>query len=235
MEYAIIAAGEGSRLVSEGIQCPKPLVSVGGQPLIDRIIGQYNAVGASTVYIVINAGSPALDTHLRSKHYPVAIQLVRQTTPSSLHSFHALLQRYPGIDVCCLATTDTVFLQDEFEQYIQAFTADRSVDALMAVTAYIDDEKPLYVAVDGDWHVQAFLDRPVDGLKYVSGGVYCLRSKALQSIDGLIRNGEARMRNYQRALLAEGLTVKAYPFTKIIDVDHAADIQKAEAFIAGIN
>ena len=40
------------------------------------------------------------------------------------------------------------------------------------------------------------------------------------------------MRNYQRHLITEGLTIKAYPFSKIIDVDHADDIRKAEQFIA---
>ena len=38
MQYAIIAAGEGSRLCHEGIAAPKPLVKVGGECLIDRLV-----------------------------------------------------------------------------------------------------------------------------------------------------------------------------------------------------
>ena len=41
----------------------------------------------------------------------------------------------------------------------------------------------------------------------------------------------SRMRNYQRQLITEGLQLKAYPFSKIVDVDHAEDIQKAEEFL----
>ena len=41
------------------------------------------------------------------------------------------------------------------------------------------------------------------------------------------------MRNYQRALLADGLTLKAWPFGQVFDIDHASDIAKAEAFIMG--
>ena len=41
------------------------------------------------------------------------------------------------------------------------------------------------------------------------------------------------MRNYQRALIAGGLHLKAYPIGKILDVDHAGDIAKAEAFLKG--
>ena len=39
------------------------------------------------------------------------------------------------------------------------------------------------------------------------------------------------MRNSQRALVAAGLDLVAYPFDKIVDVDHAGDIATAEAFI----
>ena len=38
MDYAIIAAGEGSRLVQEGVTTPKPLIRLLGEPMIDRLI-----------------------------------------------------------------------------------------------------------------------------------------------------------------------------------------------------
>ena len=39
------------------------------------------------------------------------------------------------------------------------------------------------------------------------------------------------MRNYQRALVDAGLRIKGFDLGKIVDVDHAADIAVAEAFI----
>ena len=41
------------------------------------------------------------------------------------------------------------------------------------------------------------------------------------------------MRNFQRQLVKEGFQLKAYPFSKILDVDHADDIKKAELFLTG--
>ena len=38
MHYGIIAAGEGSRLVQEGVALPKPLVGLNGEPMIGRLI-----------------------------------------------------------------------------------------------------------------------------------------------------------------------------------------------------
>ena len=43
--------------------------------------------------------------------------------------------------------------------------------------------------------------------------------------------GTARMRNFQRQLVSDGLHLCAYPFSKIIDVDHCTDIPKAEELL----
>ena len=40
------------------------------------------------------------------------------------------------------------------------------------------------------------------------------------------------MRNFQRALVAAGLHLQAYDMGKIIDVDHAGDIDKARKFLS---
>ena len=52
MKYAIIAAGEGSRLAAEGIELPKPLVEVGGKALIDRLIGIFMDNGAEEIVVI---------------------------------------------------------------------------------------------------------------------------------------------------------------------------------------
>ena len=48
-----------------------------------------------------------------------------------------------------------------------------------------------------------------------------------------MENGMSRMRNFQRQLVADGLHLGAYTFSKKLDVDHASDIEKAEAFLNG--
>ena len=46
MHFAIIAAGLGSRLGSEGALQPKPLVDIGGRPMIRRLIDILASNGA---------------------------------------------------------------------------------------------------------------------------------------------------------------------------------------------
>jgi 5,10-methenyltetrahydromethanopterin hydrogenase len=54
---------------------------------------------------------------------------------------------------------------------------------------------------------------------------------AIETLKGCIQRGESRMRNFQRALIADGLKIKAFPLSKVLDIDHVADIKKAEQFL----
>ena len=65
--------------------------------------------------------------------------------------------------------------------------------------------------------------------------MYCLTPPALDTLRRCVAAGQSRMRNFQRQLVADGLKLKAWPFSKILDVDHAADIAKAEQFLSEIH
>ncbi len=233
MKYAIIAAGEGSRLAQEGIQCPKPLVKLCGEPLIKRLIRIFDANGAEEIVIIVNELHPETEAYVRTlmkeRRPEVApIRLVVRTTPSSMHSL-AALSPYLEKSPFCLTTVDTVFREEEFARYIEEF-ATSDVDGLMAVTDFVDDEKPLYVGTDEAMRITGFHDEP-EGCRYISGGIYCLQPKALDTLRRCMASGQERMRNFQRALVADGLQLKARNFGRILDVDHASDIALAEAFV----
>ncbi|MBR1655394.1 MAG: NTP transferase domain-containing protein [Prevotella sp.] len=51
MKFAIIAAGEGSRLTDEGVLQPKPLVQLGGECLIDRLLRIFMDNGATEIAV----------------------------------------------------------------------------------------------------------------------------------------------------------------------------------------
>lgn len=228
MKFAILAAGEGSRLAQEGVELPKPLVKLNGEAMIDRLIRIFNECGAEEIVIITNNLTPLTQNHLRLlQESDKKIRLIVKTTPSSMHSFYELMPHL-GKGKFCLTTVDTIFREDEFKQYIQQFEAFDG-DGLFAVTDYIDDEKPLYIATDAEMNITAFHDS--EPQTYISGGIYCLTDAAFPVLNKCIEEGKSRMRNFQRQLVYDGLHLKAYPFSKILDVDHASDIIKAEEFL----
>ena len=215
MKFAIISAGEGSRLSQEGVTLPKPLVQLNGVAMIDRLIRIFIRNGADKVVVIINNESPLTKEHLAKlqQETEVPLEVVVKTTPSSMHSFYEL-SSYLQDDKFCLTTVDTIFREEEFAAFIEAFKrADN--DGYMAL------------------NITGFHDAATSECRYISGGIYCLTPTAIRTLNACMDKGMSRMRNFQRQLVADGLKLKAYPFKKILDVDHAGDIVKAEAFLAG--
>ncbi|MBQ6167397.1 MAG: NTP transferase domain-containing protein [Muribaculaceae bacterium] len=231
MNYAIIAAGEGSRLAQEGVAKPKPLVELQGEPMIGRLINIMLRCNAESISIIVNEHMTEVREYLMSLDLPVPFNLVVQTTPSSMHSFWHLSRVIPK-GKFCLTTVDTIFREEDFKGYIEAFESNDSHDGMWAVTPFVEDEKPLWVDVDEQMNITAFKDKGWEGAKYVSGGVYAMTHEAFPVLDYCIENNISRMRNFQRALLEHGKRLKAYSIDKIIDVDHASDIATAEGFLS---
>ena len=242
MVFSIIAAGDGSRLAKEGLKTPKPLVNIQGVPMIQRLTDIFCQVGANKIVVINNEWQTDTQRFIRDlakKGNP--IELVVKTTPSSMHSFYHLMPSI-GKGKFCLTTVDTIFKPEEFKLFIDAFLND-DCDGYMAVTDFIDDEKPLYVSYDRQGWITGFHDsiedfkQSEDGkggnskCDCISGGIYCLTHKAFNTLRYCFDNGIERMRNFQRQLVNDGFRLKAYKFTKILDIDHVDDIKKAEDFL----
>ena len=230
MHYAIIAAGEGSRLAQEGVAKPKPLVELSGEPMILRLMNIFRRCNAESISVIINDFMPEVREFLETLSLDVPLNVVVKSTPSSMHSFWEL-SKVMKSGKFCLTTVDTIFREEDFARYIAAFEADTRHDGMWAVTPFIEDEKPLYVDVDRRMNIKAFCDNPFEGAKYVSGGIYAMSDKAFPVLNQCIENGISRMRNFQRALIEAGMKLKAFSIDKIIDVDHASDIEVAQRFI----
>lgn len=222
MTFAILAAGEGSRLEGEGILTPKPLIEVGGECLIDRLIRIFSSHGADRIVIVINSRMTAVREHLDeiSQRFPI-LRYVVADTPSSMHSLWAMRSLLQD-DTFVLTTVDTIFREDDFARYLR--------EGDFAVTPFVDDEKPLWVDTDGNGRITAFRDS--GPCPYVSAGIYRITPAMMSVLTDCIRNGESRMRNFQRALLQAGIPIKAFPMERVYDIDHRDDIAKAERFLS---
>ena len=184
MKFAIISAGEGSRLSQEGVALPKPLVQLNGVAMIDRLIQIFVRNGADKVVVIINNESPLTKEHLAKlqAEAKIPLEVVVKTTPSSMHSFYEL-SPYLQDDKFCLTTVDTIFREEEFSTFIETFKQSET-DGYMAVTDFIDDEKPLYISTDSALDITGFHDEATPECRYISGGIYCLPPAAVAWVYG---------------------------------------------------
>lgn len=230
MNLAIIGAGESSRLKEEGLSVPKHLVTINGEYLIDRIIRIGYENGFQKVYCIINTKEKELKQHLLEDNFKIPVKLIVKDTESSMHSLFAL-SPFLSSEPFCLATTDSVFLENEFTNFLK-FSSEENVDGVLAVTQYIDDEKPLCVKLDNENRIIEFSDSE-EGYSYATGGIYYFIPKIFEQIQNALNSETVRLRNFLRLLVNAGYKLKAFPFSKIIDVDHLSDIKKAEELLTG--
>ena len=144
-----------------------------------------------------------------------------------MHSLFAL-SRYLKDDVFLLTTVDSIFREEEFARYLLHAQHQRA-DGVLAVTNFIDDENPLYVQMDQMLRIQSF-SKSEQSL-WVTGGLYIFHPRIFQEIDKVLEQKIERLRNFLSYLLLHGYALEGFPFSKIIDVDHARDIHVAEELL----
>lgn len=229
MNLAIIGAGESSRIKAEGLNTPKHLIKLGDEYLIERIIRIASENGVDAISCIINENEPELKEYLQSNKFSAPVKCIVKNTQSSMHSLFELSPHLTK-EPFCLATTDSVFLENEFTDFINYCISNQDADGTLAVTQFIDDEKPLCVAMDEDDTIIKFSDSK-EGYNWATGGIYYFSPRIFEEMPFALAIGVTRLRNFLRLLIDNDYKLKAFPFSKIIDVDHVSDIKIAEEFL----
>jgi len=216
MKFAIIAAGEGSRLREEGILIPKPLIEIGGMTLIDRLIFRAKRYDFNQVCIIVNDIYPELAQWFENKDYGINLKLIVKSTPGSMHSFYEL--------------SPYVYTEESFRNFIECIHIHLQADGIMAATNYVDDENPVWILTNADMQILAFPESQL-GSSLVSAGFYYFKPHIVDLLDKAMQQGMTRMRQFQRFLLKQRCSLTACNVGKVIDIDHKSDIAQAELLL----
>jgi NDP-sugar pyrophosphorylase family protein len=229
MKAGLIAAGLGERLRAAGITTPKPLVEVADRPLIDHVLDAAAAAGIDEVACIFNDDADAVESHCRSRRGAPRLHIVRRTTPSSMESLFTLAPHL-GAAPFLLLTVDAVFAPAVLRDFLEAATRYRDADAALAMTDFVDDEKPLRIAVAADARVTALGDAAAAS-PYVTSGFYVLHPRVFAEIDAARAARLSALRQYLGHLLARGYRAYGIAIGKTVDVDRPDDIAAADAFV----
>ncbi len=229
MNLGIIAAGEGSRLRQEGISLPKPLVKINEESLISRQLRLGIEAGMDKIYIIINEQSTEVRDYVLKTFPDKDFHFIIKSTPSSFHSFYELSKACEQNQPILISTVDPIIPENDYKNYIKA-AHQPGLDACMAVTGYVDDEKPLFIKTDKQQMIRSFQGTQAD-YNCISGGIYCFYPEVFRLAETAMQRSISRMRNFQQFLVEQELKIKAHFIDKIIDVDHISDIEKAKSFL----
>ena len=229
MKVGIISAGTGERLREGGLTVPKPLVPVGGTPMIARAIQAAAGEGATSVACIVNDLNPEVADYLRRNSWPLPVDVVVRTTPSSMESLFGLcplLDREPFL----LLTVDAVFAPRTLGRFLSAARRMEAAGGVLALTRFVDDEKPLWARVGPDRKIVALGDnaRPSS---LVTAGFYFFSPKIFTLMEEARALKLNALRQFLALLMERGLPLFGVSVAKTIDVDHPRDLDTAEAWL----
>jgi NDP-sugar pyrophosphorylase family protein len=233
LRAGILAAGRGERLRRRPSDL-KPLVKIGGEPLIERVLNSMGEAAADEVVVIINEDSQSVRDHVAQREWPFALRWIVETTPTSMHSFLRLVETLaadgnPGPFL--LSTVDTIAGPQTYARFIAEARRLQHASVTLALSAPGDDEKPLLVRIaPGDTSVIAIGDAAAPS-EYATAGIYAVRPIILREAESARREGIDALRKFLERLLDRDYPIAGIPISRSVDVDHPKDIETAEELL----
>jgi len=227
MRAAIIAAGEGSRLAAQG-SVIKPLIPVAGRPLSHWVVDGLRAAGAASITVLSNSRGAALAPSLSAAFPEVAFDFVTADTASSFESFRLVsLRLAETAEEFAVSTVDALISPGDVALFLAECRRAKALAGL-ALTAHVDDEKPLWADVDSAGRVTALGDA-AKRKDAVTCGLYYMTRAAARRLPAAAEH--SRLRDYWSGLVAGGEVVAGVTLSKSLDVDRPEDLAAAETFL----
>ena len=166
----VIAAGHGTRLKADGYRVSKPMIPVGGRPLIGHALDRFRAVGVRQATVLINEGSDDCRRWLSDHGDGLDLDLIVRTTPSSYASFELVAARLTGARAV-ITTVDAIMALDAFQHFVGSAARFPNDAVVLGLTDHVDDENPLWATLNEDGRV---LRLGGDQGSHVTAGLYWL-------------------------------------------------------------
>lgn len=224
----IMAGGRGTRLGVHTQDCPKPLLPVGGKPMLEHIIERAKAEGFKHFVLAIHyLGHMIEDYFGDGSKLNINIEYLRENTPLGTAGALGLLQVRPTEPF--LVTNGDVLTDIRYAELLD-FHIRHSATATMAVRLH-EWQHPFGVVKTNGVDIVGFDEKPI-ARSHINAGIYVLAPNVLDSIGA---NEHCDMPTlFGRVQESQARTI-VYPMHEPwLDVGRPADLEKARNELATI-
>jgi UDP-N-acetylglucosamine diphosphorylase / glucose-1-phosphate thymidylyltransferase / UDP-N-acetylgalactosamine diphosphorylase / glucosamine-1-phosphate N-acetyltransferase / galactosamine-1-phosphate N-acetyltransferase len=176
-QAVILAAGKGTRMRELTVDIPKPMVAVGGRPILERIINGLQAAGVRRFLIVVGYRKEVIEDHfMDGSNFGTEIRYVEQVLQDGTGKVVSLAEPFCGADPFILSYGDILV---DFSFYRQLVELADDDEMLISVKARQDVSKGGTVFLDSNQRVidlQEKQNRPMSGTHWYNAGIYAFRS-----------------------------------------------------------
>jgi dTDP-glucose pyrophosphorylase len=220
----IMAGGFGTRLRPLTSETPKPMLPVGGEPILQRIIRQLHHYGIRRIVITTHYYAEKIRAHFRDgKHLGVDISYIHEEEPLGTAGALALLD---SPRETLLVINGDILTQTDFRDMFAYHLEHRAV-LTVGVRKY-EFQVPYGVVESEQTQVRRVVEKP-GFCFFVNAGIYLVEPEALL----LIPTGRRfHMTDLISALIQRNKTVVSFPILEYwLDIGQPGDYERAETDI----
>lgn len=200
----IMAGGRGTRLRPHTENCPKPMLEVGGKPMLEHIIERAKVDGFVNFIISIHyLGEMIEDYFGDGSKLEVKIQYLRETSPLGTAGALSLLDFVPNAPF--LVTNGDVMTDIHYSDILE-FHSRHQAAATMAIRHH-ELQNPFGVVKTNGLEITGFEEKPIYR-SHINAGIYVLSPSSLGQ---LVVGDHCDMPSLFSRLQAAKLRTIAYP------------------------
>lgn len=217
----IMAGGRGTRLRPHTENCPKPLIPVGGKPMLEHIIERAKAEGFRNFILAIHYLGHMIEEYFGDgSRWDVQIDYLREETPLGTAGALSLLDTPPQMPF--LVTNGDVLTDIRYGELLD-FHCRHLAMATMAVRQH-EWQHPFGVVHIKGVDIIGFEEKPI-ARSHINAGVYVLEPVALRS---LARSEHCDMPMLFSRLQEQNCRTIVYPMHEPwLDVGRPDDLERA--------
>jgi NDP-sugar pyrophosphorylase family protein len=221
----IMAGGEGKRLRPLTSNCPKPMLHVAGEPILEIILKQCLDAGFDHFYFAVNYLKEQIQSHFQDgSTWGARIQYLEEVKPLGTAGALSLLPQRP--DHPFLVLNGDVLTRVDYAHLLR-FHADHQSTATLCVREY-STQIPYGVVRMDDLKVVALEEKPLL-THYVNAGIYLLNPDMLDLVP---KDVFFDMPQLLETAAQQGKPVSAFPIYEYwLDIGQLADYEQAQSDI----
>lgn len=223
----IMAGGEGKRLRPYTANCPKPLLPVGGKPLLEHILERAKSQGFRSFVIAVHFLGHMIEEHFGDgSTLGIRIEYLREESP--LGTAGAMSMLAPRPDIPFLVSNGDVLSDINYGDLLD-FHLRQGAAATMAVRLH-EWQHPFGVVHTKGVDIVGFEEKPISR-SHINAGIYALSPSALQSLRAC---EHCDMPTLFARLQEDGSRTIVYPMHEPwLDVGRADDFTRAQVLKSG--
>ena len=221
VQAVVMAGGRGTRLSPLTDNLPKPMLSVGGRPLLELVVERLQKAGIQTVNVTTHYKAESIKSHFGDgSDYGVKINYVSEKNPMGTAGGIGLLK---SSNETLLVINGDILTNVDFGAMVD-YHREQEADITLAVRKY-DVEVPYGVVESDGTYVKRLTEKPSYSF-FVNAGIYLLEPSAREHIG---RNEPMDMPDLIQRLLTNNRLVASFPVREYwLDIGEVANYNQAQ-------